>query len=154
MKQHFVTFYSPGTFFAEQTTKPIDSWDVDKAIEISKSIIERHSALPYGFCFTTRERKDDELDSKETERSHMYYLGGEILTIEQVKERNDPDDKILISNMECNGYDRIVVNTNSWKWTQPLNKNDVVLFVNHSFKVDAESRCPKCNSVFDDTITY
>jgi hypothetical protein len=31
VKQHFVTFYSPGTFFAETSEKPIDSWDVEKA---------------------------------------------------------------------------------------------------------------------------
>ena len=31
------------------------------------------------------------------------------------------------THMENNGYDRIVVNTNSWKWTQPLEQDDVVL---------------------------
>jgi hypothetical protein len=29
--------------------------------------------------------------------------------------------------MRCNGYDRIVVNTNSWRWTQPLGEDDEVL---------------------------
>lgn len=28
MEAHFVTFFSPGTFVAEDTTKPIDSWNL------------------------------------------------------------------------------------------------------------------------------
>ena len=36
-------------------------------------------------------------------------------------------DRILVSNMEGNGYDRIITNDNSWRWTQPLGKDDVVL---------------------------
>jgi len=129
MKQDYVIFFSPGTFVAEQSAKPIDSWDIDKAIEMSKGIKERYGALPYGFCFTTRERKDDELDSQEVKRSGMYYLGGEVLTLQNVINRNDPKDKILISNMRCNGYEKIIVNTNSWQWTQPLDKNDIILNV-------------------------
>ena len=48
MEKHFVTFYSPGTFAAETSRKPIESWDVDKAVAMSKEIKERHGALPYG----------------------------------------------------------------------------------------------------------
>ena len=127
MRKHFVIFFSPGTFVAEQSRKPIGSWHIDKAIEMSKDIKERHGALPYGFCFITRERKDDELDSREVDRSGMYYLGGKILTVEDVKARNDPKDHILISNMESNGWDKIVVNDNSWRWTEPLKKTGTVL---------------------------
>lgn len=119
MKQSFVTFYSPGTIVAETTTQPIDSWDVDEAISMSKEIKERHGALPYGFCFTVREKcTEAELDSKEVERSHMYYLGGEIVTLKDLKKKNDPADKIRIYNMERNGCDKIITNNNSWKWTQ------------------------------------
>lgn len=127
MQKHFVIFFSPGTFIAEITTKSIDSWDVKQAVKMSKAIKERYDALPYGFCFTTRERKDDELDSKEIKRSGIYYLGGKILTLEDVKKRNDPKDHILISNMEGNGWDKIIQNDNSWQWVQPLFKNDHVL---------------------------
>jgi len=129
MKKHFVTFFSPGTMVAEQTKKPIDSWDTGKAVEIAKGVKERHGALPYGFQFTTRERNNDELDSRMVERSGMYYLGGNILTLQEIKDRNDHKDRILISNMECNGWDKIVVNDNSWSWTQPLEKTDVVLSI-------------------------
>ena len=127
MKKHFVTFYSPGTFVAETSEKPIDSWDVEKAKEMVRGIKERYNATPYGFRFSTRERKDNELDSKVVETSAMYYLGGKVETLDEVKKRATNKDSILISNMECNGYDRIITNGNSWKWTQPLEKDDVVL---------------------------
>ncbi len=74
MKKHFVTFYSPGTMFPETSRRPIDSWDVDTAIELARNIKERHGAVPYGFMFSTRERKNDELDSSQIESSSMYYL--------------------------------------------------------------------------------
>ena len=127
MKQHFVEFYSPGTFVAETTTKPIESWDIGQAVEMSKAIVERYRARPYSFRFITRERADDELDSHVSVKSGMYYLGGRIETREEVEARNDPNERILRDNMRANRYERIVVNDNSWRWTQPLNDDDMVL---------------------------
>jgi len=127
MNKHFVTFYSPGTFVAEATTRPIESWDIEAAKEMAHDITERYSATPYGFRFTTRARGVDDLDSHVAETSPMYYLGGRIETVEQVRARAKDDERILLSNMECNGWDRIVVNDNSWRWTQPLEAGDVVL---------------------------
>ena len=127
MIQKFVTFFSPGTFVAEETTEPVDEWNVDKAVEMSRNIKERYNALPYGFEFTTRGREENELDSKVVARSPFYYLGGEVLTIQQIKDHHNPDEDILIHNMENNGWDKIIVNTNSWKWTQPLKETDIVL---------------------------
>lgn len=126
---HFVTFLSPGTMFAENTTKPIEAWDVDKAVEMARGVKERHGAVPYGFYFTTRERTDADLDSREAARSELYYLGGRIETLAEIEARADPKESILRSNMRCNGWDRVVVNDNSWRWTQPLQKGDVVLDV-------------------------
>ena len=127
MEKHFVTFYSPGTVVAETSETEIDSWDVPKAVEMSKEITERYGAKPYGFTFSTRTRDDNELDSHISKKSGTYYLGGEILTLEQLKAQKDPRNEILISNMECNGWKKVVINTNSWEWTQPLHDGDVVL---------------------------
>lgn len=124
---HFVTFYSPGTLFAEQREVGIDSWDVDAAVEMSYNIVERYGAKPYGFRFSTRSRGPKDLDSKETGESPMYYLGGDVLTLEQIKERNDPKDKTLLFNMECNGWDRVITNCNSYRSTWTLNDDDIVL---------------------------
>lgn len=127
MKRHFVTFYSPGTFVSEETTKSIKKWGVDIAVKMSKKIKERYEALPYGFVFTTRERKVSDLDSKEIKRSNMYFLGGTILTLEDVLQRNDEKDKILILNMKANNYNKVVENTNSYKIVVPLQAKDIVL---------------------------
>lgn len=127
MKKHFVTFFSPGTFVSESTCQEIDSWDVEKAKEMARNIKERHGATPYGFRFSTRERKDDELDSKTVANSGMYFLGGKVRHIDFIILENNPDERILISNMKMNGWDRVVENTNSYKITQPLEKDDVVL---------------------------
>lgn len=127
MEKHFVQFLSPGTFVSEMTEKPIDAWDIETAVLMAAEITERHGAKPYGFRFTTRGRGPDDLDSKQTARSGVYYLGGKIETLAEVEARNDPDERILLSNMRANGYDRIVVNTNSWRFTAGLNAGDVVL---------------------------
>lgn len=127
MEKHFVQFFSPGTFVSEQTSKPIDAWDVDAALAMAGDIHERYGARPYGFRFVTRSRQDDELDSKQTACGPMHYLGGTIRALADVERDNLPDEDILRSNMRCNGYDRIVTNTNSWKFTGPLNADDVVL---------------------------
>ena len=105
MKKHFVTFYSPGTMVAEGTTLPIEEWNVDRAVEMAKGIVERYGATPYGFRFSTRARTEDDLDSKVVEQSGMYFLGGKIETLEEVEARNDPNEAILRSNMRGNGYE-------------------------------------------------
>ena len=129
IQQHYVTFYSPGTMVAETDSKKVDAWDVDQAVEMARSVEQRHGARPYGFCFSTRARGDADLDAKETARGPMYYLGGEVETIEEIEARGDPSERILLANMRCNGWNRVVVNTNSYRWIQPLKDDDVVLDV-------------------------
>jgi len=128
MEKHFVTFYSPGTFVAETSEKPIDSWDVDAARKMAESIEERYGATPYGFRFTTRSRGPDDLDSKVTAKSPMYYINCKVQSLEYLEARGRADERILVSNMKCNGWDRVVTTTKGWKWTQPLEANDVVLY--------------------------
>lgn len=127
MQQNFVIFLSPGTMFSEETMKPIDTWDIDEAVEMSRNVLERYNATPYGFYFITKSRNDNDLDSKETARSNFYYLGGNIISLGELKIKNDPNDRILIQNMESNHWDAIVENTNSWKVVQPLRETDVIL---------------------------
>jgi hypothetical protein len=127
MKKHFVRFLSPGTFFTETTDHEIDSWDVKTATQMALDLHERRGSKPFGFVFITRAREDHELDSRETDSSHVYFLGGTIEVLDEIKARNDRNDRILISNMEANDWPSVVVNTNSWKVTQPFQPGDVLL---------------------------
>ena len=125
MEKHFVRFISAGSFTSEETIKEIDCWDVQKAIAISKKIVERHGAKPYGFQFITRSRKDDELDSRVIKRSGIYYIDGIVETLDEIKAKKSPSNQILISNMECNRWDKVVITKTGW--TLPFNEDDHVI---------------------------
>lgn len=127
IEKHFVTFYSPGTFVPECTTRPIDKWDPLLALEMSRAIKERYDARPYAFQFSTRARGPDDLDSHETNRSPRYFINGKIETREEVEARNDPREEILRDNLRINGIARVVVTCSPWKNTAELLDGDVVL---------------------------
>jgi hypothetical protein len=130
MQKHFVTFYSPGTFVPEERTMPIDSWNEQDAVKMARGIVERHSAKPFGFRFTTRARGDNDLDSKVVDQSGMYYLGGKVRTAEEVLAGTDPKEDTLRFNVRVNGIKRVIVNDNSWRFTGAMNDDDVLLDVN------------------------
>lgn len=123
MQKHFVEFFSPGTFVSEVDQKEIDSWDVEEAKEMARTIKQRHGATPYGFRFKTQ--ISDGWEPKTTEKSGTYFLGGKIIAYKDVPDTQE--NRILRSNMEINGWDFIIENTNSWKVTLPFEKNDVLL---------------------------
>ena len=124
MKAHFVTFLSPGTFTAESTTKEIPSWDEDLALEMSGSIQERHGSTPYGFFFTTRQRGEKDLDSRETSRSGVYYLNAQLISAEEAERIGE---KVLASNIRANGLGHAVCAGTSYKFYQPFLEGDVIL---------------------------
>lgn len=127
IEKHFVTFLSPGTFMAENTTKSVENWDVAAAQAMAETITERYSAVPYGFYFTTRTRGPDDLDSKVTATSPMYFIHCKVETLEEIEARADPTEHILRTNMRVNGWKSVLVTTRGWRWTQPLRDGDVVL---------------------------
>ena len=130
VQQSSVTFYSPGSLYPEETPRYIEKWDVDEAVEMSKTMRDHHDATPYGFQFSTRGRTEDEMDSHTLATSSFYYLGGTVETLDQIKERNDPDDSILIKNMVTNQWDRIIRCNTNYRYVLPLMKEDIVLDMN------------------------
>ncbi len=136
MRKHYVTFYSPGTFFPEESTKPISKWDTTEAVHLSKTIIERYNALPHSFRFRTMleaepvpdgEGGELQVAPKEAESSGLYYLGGVLRDYDEVKQKNDDKEKILLSNMKCNRMWVIIENTNSWRFTGEFSENDCIV---------------------------
>lgn len=135
-RKEFVTFYSPGTFFAETTTKPIASRDPKLAVGLAGTVLERYGAKPYGFRFETRivggDVPDGEggvlhVEPKTVDTSGMHFLGGTVETFDEVRKRGDEKERILVSNMESNGWWIVITNTNSFRSVQPFTEADVVV---------------------------
>ena len=126
-RQEFVVFMSPGSFFDETSSKPIalfgrlgdiDARDVTKALDMSKDIVERYGAVPYGFCFETRIVADPVSDgeggeltvpSKTVASSGTYFLGGEVKTYEEIQA--EKPNSVLARNMRNPGWEIV--------WTRP-----------------------------------
>lgn len=135
-EKHFVTFMSPGTFVSESTTKPIDSWDPRKAVEIGDGIIERHGARPYGFVFETRMCADpvpdgrggtQKVEQKTIAKSGTHFLGGRIETLDDVERRDDPREHILRMNMGGNEMWIVCIVENGYRSTHEFAVDDVVV---------------------------
>lgn len=146
---HHVTFYSPGTFVSETTSRPIASWDAAAACEMATSIFERYNARPYAFAFSTSITAPPVPDGqggtlnvqpRETARSGLHFLDGSVLTIEDVAARSDPKDDILLSNMR-GGMPIVVESINGWRSVHPFGAGDVV--VNASGRVTERGDSPE-----------
>lgn len=130
MIKHYVTFYSPGTFMPEETTKEIESWDIKKAKDMANNIVERYNSRPYGFMFTTRSRGTKDFDSKKSDESKFYFLpGGTLYTGEEFcKKFTDKEHEIARFNIKTNGINKIYVIDTPFRSTLPVDdKYHVVL---------------------------
>lgn len=136
--KHYVTYYSPGTFFSESNTKPIGSWDLKEAVTLAEDIMQRHGAKPYGFRFSTQleagEIEDGrggflKVEPKTIETSGLYMLGGVLETIDEVYARNKENESIIRSNMRYNDSFIVCVNNNSYKSMIPFNEDCAIVDV-------------------------
>ena len=119
MKQHFITFLYPGVFFPEEATQAVESWDPAPWQNWEASLSYR----PFAFYFTTRERGDADLDSRQTAKSGRYYLGGEVIHLSNLPE--DEAHSILRSNIsQFAGQNAIKCSTGNW---QPFLPEDTLL---------------------------
>ena len=124
VQQHFMTLYYPGSFFAETSSVPVDNWDLTSALRKIRQDHNKGGWRPWAFSFTTRGRSAEELDSKVTETSGTYFLGGEIFSFEQI-EAMGKGWETLLSNMKNNKYDH-VIRTSAGSY-QPFNVGEDVL---------------------------
>jgi len=119
-----VTFYFPGSFFAEESSRETDTTDPQ---EIAKTAPEG------SFCFSLRNyiEKTTTVDGEEFKKIEAdgegggrYYLGGTVYTLAEIKEKFSSKSS-LISNLESNGWpSAILCRTGNW---QPFTKKDRLL---------------------------
>jgi hypothetical protein len=136
-EKHYVTFHSPGTLFNESSAREIGSWDIKKAVDMSKEITERHGATPFGFTFATYLEEDEgvpdghggilDVEPKRINKSAMHFLGGYCLTYSEAVAEDNDRDEVLRSNMKINRMWTVCVNNNSYRSVHAYNGDDVIV---------------------------
>ena len=109
----YVRFLSPGSFVANEWTMPVESADPSAVVWPDNA-----------YAFTIHERVDM-LDGQETFKGEAkqigpvyYHPNSRIDTQAVVAARGDPRDRILLENMECNGWPAVIYSR--WgNWPQP-----------------------------------
>lgn len=124
MKKHFVEYASPGTFFAESSSREIAEWSVSDAIKMMAGIVERYNARPYGFRFYTMERGNEDLNASRVVNSHWYFVNCDVLTAEEILADTNPEFRIMRLNVEANGYKRIARTRTGWLAHLPMADED------------------------------
>lgn len=116
--KHFIQFLSPGSFFSESSSKQVKSRD-DSKVKIGK--------YSFGYRFYDRNEFSNPdtgelMTGKPLNHSNWTYFG-ETMSVNQVK-KNVKDNRILVANMENNGFKKVV----KTKFGQfiPLEPNDKV----------------------------
>lgn len=132
-REDFVEFFSPGTFVSEQSVRPCKHGDIMGALEMARTVKERHNAAPYGFRFYTVERQivDDgqgntaQKSSEKINRSGMHYITGTLLKYDEIPETSST--QILRDNMRCNDYAYCIENRNSYRFTGEFAQDDCIV---------------------------
>lgn len=114
--KHYIEVFYPGSFFSESSAKEISSRDTLPEI----------GEKAFGYRFFDREstmQNGEELLGKAKNYSNSFYIGEELSAVQAIARH--PGNSILKSNIECNGYARLVLT----KFGQllPLEENDVVI---------------------------
>ena len=119
--KHYVCFMHVGPFFSETTTEEIDSWNVEKAMEMAKKWSE-HSLMPYAFYFIMKSQEETTYDQV-IFKGGTYFINGVVETLDEIKAKGNPE---LISRMETHGWDRIVT-CHPYEIMGPYEENDFIV---------------------------
>lgn len=105
--KHFITYRYPGLIVGESSTEEIGH-------RVASDVEPPEGAFAFQFfdkiyvsATDDEGNKFERLVEDGANRSKSYYPGGEVFTVEQVKEW-EGDWKILISNMEINKMPKVV----------------------------------------------
>ena len=135
----YARFFAPGSFVANDWTRPVEQAD------------------PYAvkwpddaYAFTLHEREDvvdgeTRYEGKPRQIGPTYYHpDSKVETLDEVR-RNPKAGTVLVSNMECNGWDRIV--WSRWgNWPQPYEPDKARVLERHNFVIGRQFCCitPAC----------
>jgi hypothetical protein len=112
--ESYITFFFAGSFTADTSKRLVLSLD-PAAIEWPESA--------YAARFSQRDTIDHEgvvFVGKEKDVSKLLYrAGSRVDSLQEIKDREDPHDGILISNMEINGWPAMIY-THFGNWPQPF----------------------------------
>ena len=117
--KHYLETYYPGFLVSDTSVEEVDHRD-PKRVELD----DRAYAFRFFDRTVTTTPDGEALMGKPKNHSGLIFPEGRVMTPEDV-ERDMPGEKILISNMRCNGYKRVV--HTKFGQTFPLNDEDVVL---------------------------
>jgi len=106
---------------------PVD-WSIENFAADWTLFLDQWNNLP-GVVISDVSVRESPCPPSVPESSEWMMLFTGILGLVALKwgQRATEREKILVSNMEVNGWKRVITNDNSWRWTQPLEKSDVVL---------------------------
>ena len=118
----YVEFLYPGSFMSESSTREVKTRDTSK-VKVPKN----------AFCFSffdilsvvvEADGNKVKLTSERVNMSPKHYYGGRLYTVAELK-RDFPGERILISNIEGNGYKKAIrCRTGNW---QPFEETDVFI---------------------------
>lgn len=122
--KQYIEFFYPGLFVSESSEQEVA--DRTPPVELPKGA--------YGYRFFARSEvthDGETLRGQPKDYSGMTYYG-EVMTLEEVKALTPSGDyRILVSNMECNGWGRVVRTVRGQ--FMPLNDGDSVVAPNAMF---------------------
>lgn len=122
-KETYLEFMYPGVITAEYSQKKVEGRE-PKKLEWPDGAY----AAQY-FDIYTIEDEGHVYKTRRENLSPLYYKpDAKVMTVEDV-EREMPNEKILISNMKCNKWDKVVFSRfgDRYSWPQVFSKDCVIL---------------------------
>jgi hypothetical protein len=105
--QTYITYFYPGSFFAEESTSKVANRDIPK--DIPKSA--------FAFSFHDREEIQsggETLKGEKKNHSKRFYINGKVFTLAELKAAY-PSNTSLIRNIENAGGDAILCRSGNWQ---------------------------------------
>jgi hypothetical protein len=134
VRKHYVKFLSPGTFYDEDSSRPIREWDTREAMRMANSVTERHGSIPYAFQFETYLDADPvpdgeggtlEVRAKRIATSGLHYIKGRVLNY--VEATRSHGGTALPGNMRGNRWPLVCETVNKYSHVGIYGADDCIV---------------------------